>query len=439
MSGKDSTEPLLTLGQMVGDDIELTYASIDITEESWDYFNKYGETESSMLVSKYGTYTSNLSLGIYPIRQGFKALYELIGTAIKSIEVVGCHYSVAYSRAISSVTLRVKLANDNDVIIGMKGFRCVKGPEIPERFHKWFNEEKDLWLCTYSNLYYQISDIESVYPVANAIRKGVLPKGMGVFEKPTVEVITMNAMGLEVRDVEIQGSKMSDADMALHYGADFPEFNKVLLDEMGEKNKGVVLLHGPPGNGKTYYIRHLVSALRGKGKRIIIVPKHVLAEMESPQFNDFMIDEFSESNTKAVFVIEDAESVLRARDSGGDGRAVVSTILNLSDGLLNDVFRVQLICTFNTALENIDEALLRKGRLLAKREFIPLQEEDAQKLIDHIGHEDKADGEMSLADIYATGSDGKNEVLTGEPSSNKKKNPPPGFHSDKWLKEHGYK
>lgn len=439
MSGKDATEPLLTLRQMVGSDFELTYTSVKITEESWDYFDTYGEVEPSMLVSEYGSFDSSLSFAIYPVKRAFKAIYDLIGTAIKSVEVVGCSYSSGNSRVPSAVTLRVLLANDSHIVIGMKSMRSVNGKEIPERFKKWFSDDGNLWLTTYSNLCYRTADIEYVYPVANAIRSGALSNGMAAFEKPTVEIITINAMGLDVRDVEIRNSKMDDEGMALHYGEDFPEFNKTLLDEMGEQNKGVVLLHGPPGNGKTYYIRHLVSALRTKGKRVIIVPKHVLAEMESPQFNDFMIDEFSEDNAKAVFVIEDAESVLRARDSMGDGRAVVSTILNLSDGILNDVFKVQLICTFNTELQNIDGALLRDGRLLAKREFLPLDKERAQALIDHLGNEVEAQDEMSLANIYATNSGDKNEVLTGVKGLKKKKKIPPGFHSKDWLKENGYK
>jgi ATP-dependent 26S proteasome regulatory subunit len=40
-------------------------------------------------------------------------------------------------------------------------------------------------------------------------------------------------------------------------------------------------------------------------------------------------------------------------------------ILNNSDGLLSDELCIKFICTFNAPLKDIDEALLRKGRLAA--------------------------------------------------------------------------
>jgi ATP-dependent 26S proteasome regulatory subunit len=56
-------------------------------------------------------------------------------------------------------------------------------------------------------------------------------------------------------------------------------------------------------------------------------------------------------------------------------------ILNMSDGLLGDVLNLKFICTFNAPLKDIDKALLRKGRLVARYEFKDLSTEKANAII----------------------------------------------------------
>ena len=85
-----------------------------------------------------------------------------------------------------------------------------------------------------------------------------------------------------------------------------------------------------------------------------------------------------------------------------------------------------MICTFNTALDNIDEALLRPGRLLARKEFIPLDKNSANRLLKHIGNEESADRDMSLAEIYSSSEQEVNHILTDKPKP-KKKVLPVGF------------
>lgn len=109
------------------------------------------------------------------------------------------------------------------------------------------------------------------------------------------------------------------------------------------------MFHGHPGGGKSSYISHLISFLREQNKRVIFFPKNILANVESPSFNNFMINEFSV--TENVFIIEDAESIISQRDVNRNRTSIISTLLNLSDGILNDIFKIQIILTFNTELK----------------------------------------------------------------------------------------
>lgn len=73
---------------------------------------------------------------------------------------------------------------------------------------------------------------------------------------------------------------------------------------------------------------------------------------------------------------------------------------NLTDGILGDCLSIQIITTFNMKREKIDQALLRKGRLIAEHKFENLSVEESNKLFNHLGKDYITDKPMSLADIY---------------------------------------
>src|SRR5204863_7403258 len=79
--------------------------------------------------------------------------------------------------------------------------------------------------------------------------------------------------------------------------------------------------------------------------------------------------------------------------------SAVSNLLNISDGLLADFLNVQLICTFNSSLTTVDNALMRKGRLIARYEFGKLGITKAQKLSEYFGFDKMIDQPMTIAEI----------------------------------------
>jgi len=101
----------------------------------------------------------------------------------------------------------------------------------------------------------------------------------------------------------------------------------------------------------------------------------------------------------SVLILEDAELCVFKRD--GTNNELVSGILNITDGLLKDLLNISIFVTFNSSkIDELDKALLRKGRLKAMYKFDALPREDAQKLLIHLGKKETATGPMTLADIY---------------------------------------
>jgi len=69
--------------------------------------------------------------------------------------------------------------------------------------------------------------------------------------------------------------------------------------------------------------------------------------------------------------------------------------------------KIKIIATHNTKREKIDQALLRKGRLMAEHEFDKLPVESVRKLMDKlkIKYEENQLEPMTLSDIYEFGTE----------------------------------
>lgn len=142
----------------------------------------------------------------------------------------------------------------------------------------------------------------------------------------------------------------------------------------------------------TTYLRKLVSEL-AEEKTIIYVPSYFMWDIANPEMISF-ISKFKNS----ILLLEDAECILT---SNQDERSqAVTNILNISDGLLNDHMDMQIIATFNVERKVIDEALLRKGRLMVDYKFKKLTAAQATKLSKHIGLNKEYSEPKSLAEIY---------------------------------------
>ena len=188
-------------------------------------------------------------------------------------------------------------------------------------------------------------------------------------KKSCFHMIVKGYDSFELNEYKVRQTK---TNIDLHYNDDFKSFDEDVVSFLKDKQRnGMILMHGESGTGKTTYIRHLIQNLNLK---FIFLPLFMAESLSSPELLPFLSEQ-----KNSILIIEDSEKLIRSHESG-NAQNDIATLLNISDGLLSDALGIKLICTFNTGLESIDKALLRKGRMINRYEFKKLSIDKAAKL-----------------------------------------------------------
>ena len=180
-------------------------------------------------------------------------------------------------------------------------------------------------------------------------------------------------------------------DLDLNYGKGFSKTSEKIIDSINNNHSGLYMFHGPPGTGKSTYIKYLSTVLE---KDIIFFPTSLVGTLTDPNIINLLI-----RKQNCVLVLEDAEKAIVKRENTQDA-SLVSSLLNMTDGILGDVLKLNIIVTYNCQRTEIDEALLRRGRLKAEHSFKLLTKDQAKHLVQTLKLDVEVESDMSIADIY---------------------------------------
>jgi len=192
---------------------------------------------------------------------------------------------------------------------------------------------------------------------------------------------------------------LSNDDLDRQYPDGSRVWHEIFEEKLRLKKQGLSIFEGQPGTGKTSYLRHLMGRLNDT-HQFYFIPPSSMGVLSKPSFIGFWANERRcYPDKKLSVILEDADGVLMTR--GSDNRDEVSALLNLSDGMLGDFLSLQIICTINCRITDIDQALLRPGRLICHRKFERLSAKEAARLAAHLGKSLPQKEDYSLAEVFS--------------------------------------
>lgn len=250
-----------------------------------------------------------------------------------------------------------------------------------------------------SILFFYSKDNETVNEYVEILNECVLDFDDDSSNK--LNTITLSSSGLEIEPIGFHEIDLENID-AYYSTETFKKVDKT-FKKIKKSHRGLTILYGERGTGKTSMINHLADKL---DRMVIFIPNNMIEHtINNPEFRKFI-----KRYEKPILVIDDCELVLN--EIYNKSNTTTTNLVQMVDGFLASTMDVNIVTIFNTETEDeIDHNLLECNSLIDIVEFKMLTKEESIELSKHLGHNKKHRSNTKLIDIVKKkNTDQKNDI-----------------------------
>ncbi len=189
---------------------------------------------------------------------------------------------------------------------------------------------------------------------------------------------------------ELNLNKIDLDNIDLYYSEDNYKHIKKWVSKLKKSKKGLSILNGERGCGKTSLINYMMNII---DKKFIYIPPNCIEHvLHNSEFIEIVY-----SNQDTIFVIDDCENYFSRINQKSS--IIVNNILHMIDGIGSDDLGLNLILVMNSDINSIDENLLECSNLINHISLDRLNINEAIELSEHLNFKLKYKSPHRLNDI----------------------------------------
>lgn len=245
-----------------------------------------------------------------------------------------------------------------------------------------------------------IGDVAFYYPFERTDKIDEFISGLDSFQlsedemdsesEQNVFTITLGQTGLELDPIEEVNLDFDNIEC--HYNDEVMKQINKLSKKIKKSNKGLSIIHGERGTGKTSLIHYMNQKIKDK-KIIFIPPTFFDSTINHPDFKSFL-----KKNKNSIIFLDDCEIYFSELYSKSN--IFTNNLLQLVDGFDSDQLGVNLILILNCEKESdIDPHLIESNNLLDIVRTTKLEKSKIQELCKLLEKKCKFKSDTKLIDV----------------------------------------